>query len=153
MIPTTPIKRSPALVEFSRDHHFGLLMIWRIKQDLKSGKNHSEVCSYLSDFCLNDLTPHFREEETHLFSLLPASDTLRIRAEQEHADLYAMMKTIESGNADQHILCSFSDVLGKHIRFEERELFGHLEKSVDATYLAEVCSRIHSHAEQKHPQS
>jgi hemerythrin-like domain-containing protein len=149
MKQAAPIKRSSALIGFSRDHHFGLLMIWRIKQDLKSGKNHSEIASYLNDFCQNDLTLHFRDEETYLFSLLPAKDALRMRAEQEHEALYSMMKAVERGEADHELLHGFSQLLEKHIRFEERELFGHLEQSVDGVYLAEICGRIHSHHPEK----
>ena len=31
----TPIKRHDALKHFSRDHHFGLLLVWKIREGVK----------------------------------------------------------------------------------------------------------------------
>lgn len=30
-----PIKRNAAIVEFSKDHHFALLLVWKIREGLK----------------------------------------------------------------------------------------------------------------------
>jgi len=35
MEKTNPIKRNEAIAELSRDHHFALLLVWKIREGLK----------------------------------------------------------------------------------------------------------------------
>lgn len=77
----TPIKRHQAIVSFSKDHHFGLLLVWKIRQGLKNAVNAERISSYLLYFFKEDLEKHFKEEEEFLFSKLPVDDDLRILIE------------------------------------------------------------------------
>lgn len=124
-----PIKRHKALVSYSKDHHFGLQLVWKIRQGLAHTINAERIGSYVLYFFKEDLARHFAEEETVLFPLLPASDLLRIRAEAEHATIYNLLHTIEKKSGDTSVLIQFADTLEAHIRFEERELFQHLQAS------------------------
>lgn len=124
----TPIKRSKAFVQLSKDHHFGLLLVWRIRQDLTKGSKGSDISSYVIDFFNDDLKQHFKEEEDYLFSKLPPADPLREQAAGEHRAICNLIGSIQRNNADIALLRQFGDLLEAHIRFEERTLFDHLQE-------------------------
>jgi len=123
-----PIKRNQSLVKLSREHHFSLLFGWKIRQGIKNNTAPSRMVPYAEYFWKHHLLPHFREEEEILF--VPASDPLVLRAKEEHVQIRQL---IESLLDPQDVtlkaqLLLLADQLDKHIRFEERELFPHLEK-------------------------
>lgn len=142
MKETTPIKRHPAMVSFSRDHHFGLLLVWKIRQGLKKSIDPGRIGKYVLFFFSEDLLKHFSDEEKLLFSCLRADDLLRIQAEEDHAVIYQLIKDIRSQTADTGLLTQLADRLEKHIRFEERELFNHLQSVIGADALALIEKRI-----------
>lgn len=142
MKETTPIKRHPAIVSFSRDHHFGLLLVWKIRQGLKKSIDPGRIGKYVLFFFSEDLLKHFSDEEKLLFSCLRADDLLRIQAEEDHAVIYQLIKDIRSQTADTGLLTQLADRLEKHIRFEERELFNHLQTLIGADTLALLEKRI-----------
>ncbi len=82
-----PIKRHQALVSFSKEHHFGLLLVWKIRQGLDNAVSAERISKYVLFFFNEDLKTHFKEEEELLFSKLPATDALRVRAEEEHKEI------------------------------------------------------------------
>lgn len=45
-----PIKRHQAIVSFSKDHHFGLLLIWKIRQGLNKAVNPERISNYVTFF-------------------------------------------------------------------------------------------------------
>lgn len=129
MIKTkTPIKRSNALIQFSREHHFGLLLVWKIRQGLKTEVDSERISNYLLFFFENELNAHFKEEEKDLFIKLPEEDALRIQAFQEHEKIYQLVADIRSDKTNTNILSEFAITLENHIRFEERSLFNHLQQ-------------------------
>ncbi|MGZ8523557.1 MAG: hemerythrin domain-containing protein [Chitinophagaceae bacterium] len=136
-----PIKRHQALVSFSKEHHFGLLLVWKIRQGLLKAVSAERIGKYVLFFFKEDLETHFREEEQLLFSKLPVTDTLRKRAEEEHKEIYSLVETIQ-GNSDESLLRQFADILEKHIRFEERTLFNHLQTHISAGELKEISTRF-----------
>ena len=123
-----PIKRSKAFVQFSREHHFGLLQVWQIRQDIANGIDTQLISKHTLDFFNKDLRGHFKREEDHLFSKLPAADPLREQAEKEHSQLYQLIDNISQNKSDKQLLTQFAGLLGSHIRFEERILFNHLQE-------------------------
>ena len=56
-----PIKRHQALVAFSKDHHFGLLLIWKIKQGLANAIRVERITNYILYFFEEYLLQHFKE--------------------------------------------------------------------------------------------
>lgn len=118
-----PIKRHQALVAFSRDHHFGLLLVWKIKQGLDKAVAPERISNYVLYFFEHDLQPHFEEEEQLLFPRLPADSELRRQAEKEHAIIKDLIVQIQNDKSNKSLLLKFSVALNDHIRFEERELF------------------------------
>lgn len=137
-----PIKRHPSLVSFSKEHHFGLLLIWKIRQGLRTGVNAKRIGSYVLFFFNEDLKTHFKEEEEILFTQLPINDELRRQAEIEHQEIYHLVKVLTEAGYDESLLRQFADTLEKHIRFEERVLFNHLQNQISPQVLEEISSRL-----------
>ena len=137
-----PIKRHQALVSFSKEHHFGLLLVWKIRQGLANAVSAERISRYVLFFFNEDLKIHFKEEEELLFSKLPAIDTLRIQAEEEHKEIYRLIAVITQTANDEKLLRQFADTLDKHIRFEERTLFNHLQTHVTPEELEEISKRF-----------
>jgi len=138
----TPIKRHEAMVSFSKDHHFGLLLVWKIRQGLAKAIEPERISKYVQFFFMEDLTKHFSDEEQLLFSRLPAGDFLRIQAETDHATIHQLVKSIGQHTTDKTLLVRLADELEKHIRFEERELFNHLQKHISEAELEEIGTRM-----------
>ena len=111
----TPIKRHPAIVSLSRDHHFGLLLVWKIRQGLKNAVDAERISSYLLYFFKEHLEKHFREEEEFLFSKLPADDELKIQAENDHQAMYKLVAAIRENKTDTILLNQFKVVYGTKI--------------------------------------
>lgn len=148
MEDTTPIKRHPAIVSFSKDHHFGLLLVWKIRQGLSRQVEAVRISNYVLFFFKEDLEQHFRDEEALLFCRLPVDDGLRKRAEADHLAINDLVASIGENKADTALLTSFAGLLEKHIRFEERELFNHLQENISGKDLEEISRRFPgSHAD------
>lgn len=137
-----PIKRHPAIVSFSKDHHFGLLLVWKIRQGLNNDVNPERISNYIRHFFMEDLEKHSKEEEQLLFSKLPINDVLRKQAEGDHRAIYKLVAAIEKKKDDAVLLNQLVDKLEKHIRFEERELFNHLQNNIATDDLVLIGKRI-----------
>jgi iron-sulfur cluster repair protein YtfE (RIC family) len=141
-----PLKRHPALIPYSHDHHTGLMFILNIRKGLKNNIAAERIRQYVLYFFNEDLKQHFHDEELNLFPLLPANNLLRIQAEQEHRNIYLLIDKIDTKQSDSNLLTMFSDTLDNHIRFEERILFPHIQKNIS---LPEV---LHSRTENMLPE-
>ncbi|MCC6599557.1 MAG: cupin domain-containing protein [Crocinitomicaceae bacterium] len=124
---SAPIKRSEVLVRFSQEHHFGLLLCWKIRQGINNNIAPQRIAAFISFVFENELKRHFREEESLLFIKLDETNPLRDRALQEHQIISNLMATISSGDQSYDVLNEFANTLEKHIRFEERTLFNELQ--------------------------
>lgn len=122
-----PIKRHDALVQFSREHHFGLLLGWKIRQGIKKEVEIDRMKKYITAAWEAEINPHFLNEEKELFVLLKEEDPLRIQAENEHFDLREKIATLENISKAESLV-GFATALDEHIRFEERVLFPHIEQ-------------------------
>lgn len=145
---TKPIKRSPALVEFSKDHHFGLLLVWKIRQGQRKGIPAVRIAQYITYFYEEDLAQHFADEEEFLFPTLSPDHPQRLRAEREHAQIRSLMSSIRQYPSDPEWSGAFADLLEGHIRFEERELFNHLQAYLREEELLQLLKDV---PERTHP--
>jgi hemerythrin-like domain-containing protein len=137
---TRPIKRDQHIVRLSREHHTGLLFGWKIRQGLKNSTAPERIVQYARYFWQQHLLPHFREEEEILFVPIP-SDPQVARAKQEHKGLKQLIEGLDTHSAAVPLakqLQQLADELDRHIRFEERELFPHLEKALTADQLESI---------------
>ena len=139
------MKRNPNITPLSRDHHFGLLCSWKIREGLKKNIRPERISDYLLYFWSSHLKTHFEEEEQLLFT--NTDDPLTSQALNEHKHLRLLMERIKE-NPEESVLADFAGVLQEHIRFEERVLFPHLEKSLSEAELVSIgaeLDRIHQH--------
>ena len=137
-----PLKRHQAIVSFSKDHHYGLLLVWKIRQGLKNDIRPERISNYAAYFFREDLEKHFREEEQLLFSKLADNDALRKQAEEDHRVIYELIAAIDEKKYDAILLKQLADKLEKHIRFEERQLFIHLQNTISAAELESIENRF-----------
>ncbi len=141
-IPNKPIKRNPALVEFSKDHHFGLLLVWKIRQGQRADIPSVRISNYITHFYEEDLVHHFADEEKHLFIHLPESDPWRKRAEKEHAEVRSLVSSIKQNPENVRWHPMFANLLEAHIRFEERELFNQLQSCMSEEQLLKLLQEV-----------
>lgn len=63
-----PIKRHQAIVSFSKDHHFGLLLIWKIRQGLNKAVNPERISNYVT-FFLKKTLKNILKKKSNYFSV------------------------------------------------------------------------------------
>ena len=119
-----PIKRDENLKPFSREHHHGLLLSWKIKTGFNKNIEIDRIKKYADWFYLNHLNPHFIAEEKYLFPILGNDNDLIKRALSEHQNL---RKLFESTSDIANNLHQIETDLNQHIRFEERILFNEIQ--------------------------
>lgn len=131
-----PIKRCESLQPLSREHHHGLLFSWKIKTGIKKNVEVSRIKIYADWFYQNYLIPHFGVEEKFVFPILGNDHELIERAVSEHRSLERLF---ESSPAEfQKNISLIGDALVNHIRFEERVLFGAIQKMATAEQLLSI---------------
>ena len=137
----TPIKRSRQLAPLSREHHQGLLFVWKLEQGLR---NNTPV-EVLRDFCnwywKQHINPHFGQEEFILLRHLPSDHKLALQLKDEHDDIREMILSIDI-DPDKETVKRLADFLEKHIRFEERELFNHFENILTTEQLDSIYRQL-----------
>ncbi|MER3464637.1 MAG: cation-binding protein, partial [Chitinophagaceae bacterium] len=86
-----PIKRSEQLVPLSKDHHDGLLLVWKIKQGLKNGTALTDIATYVNWFWQQHLHDHFQQEEQFLAPNLPQDNPMLLQMLDEHQEIKALI--------------------------------------------------------------
>lgn len=131
------MKRHEALVKLSRDHHFGLLTSWKIKQGIAKEAAPERISQYVLSFYNTQLEEHFAEEERWVFPLLGDDDLVK-QAITEHNE----MKQMVSAGFDAYPqLSDFGTLLEKHIRMEERELFPKIQEAATDEQLEDLLKK------------
>ena len=131
--------RHPSLIPLSHDHHHGLALALRCrKQALGQIKPMGmaglrERAEDVVAFYTSNLTAHFRAEEEVLFPGLrsPESASLIEALESEHGQIRRAVEQIKTGSGLAKLIFDLGDLLERHIRKEERELFPLFEKLID----------------------
>lgn len=137
-----PLKRHKALQPLSREHHYGLLLSWKIRRGLSKNIEPKRIKIYADWFFKTYLLPHFEMEEKYVFTVLGLNDELVKKAMAEHVLLSYLFE-----NEDIKVaLNEIESVLDKHIRFEERVLFPEIQRVATETQLVEI-EKIHKETE------
>ena len=141
-----PLKRHQHLRPLSREHHFGLLCCWKIRQGIRADVAPERIAAYISYFWASFLSGHFRDEEQHLFN--DAHDLMIAAAVKEHAELEAMVLCIHDARSSISLeqVADFANSLDDHIRFEERFLFPYLELRLDDEKLSALGAYMAQHS-------
>jgi hemerythrin-like domain-containing protein len=131
-------KRDHSLVPLSREHHYGLLFVLKVRRGL--------AVDFAAFFEL-DLRPHFRAEEEALFPALAASTRWAALVSDLIADHRLLGRIAEQIRAarpeeQRRLLAQFADLLEEHIRREERELFPLYEELADESLKRTVAERL-----------
>ena len=125
------MKRHPALVHLSHDHHHALVEARRLKR-AAAGPDPAAAATAFAAFFTEVTVPHLREEEESLFPLAAWSDEARphvVQALLDHQQLHALAEQLsEPSDALPATMAALGDLLERHVRREERELFPLLER-------------------------
>ena len=130
-------KRHPSLVPLSREHHPALLLAFRLRQGLphtqKPIDSPQEQAEDTVRFFQSSLATHFQAEEEALFpvirTLLPQAGELLDTLIAEHAAIRTLVESLAQSTVETlpEQLKTFGDLLERHIRCEERQLFPDFE--------------------------
>lgn len=130
-----PIKRHKALQPLSRQHHFGLLFGWKIRKGFSKNISPERMMKYATWFYLNEIKPHFSDEEKYLFPIMEPGNELVERALKEHRRIKRLFLDTKDPERSLHRL---EEELDAHIRFEERVLFNEIQDIATPEELAKI---------------
>jgi hemerythrin-like domain-containing protein len=139
-----PIKRSKELAPLSREHHNGLLFVWKIREGLKLNVSVSKLRSYAIWFWHQRVKPHFFQEEKILLPFMPADHPMALRLKKEHECIREFILSIDH-EAEAETFIQLADLVDEHIRFEERELYPYLEQTLSADQLHTIFIELEEH--------
>ena len=119
------MKRHEWLQDLSREHHLALRLALAAKRAVAAGdpaqvRAAAKLCADAFD---SDLEPHFIREESDVLPLLAqgGASALVTWTLNEHDEMRRLAARLNE--ADPATLERFGELLGAHVRFEERELF------------------------------
>lgn len=144
--------RHPSLVPLSHDHHHGLALALRCrKQALGQLKPTGtaglcDLAREFREFFAQNLINHFRAEEEVLFTQLrsrvPESAEIIDRLLREHEQIRSAMPNLQAATGLSKRIFDLADLLERHIRKEERELFPLFEQHADLLDVDAIAERI-----------
>lgn len=131
-----PIKRSKELAPLSRDHHDGLMLVWKIRKGIKNGVAPERIAAYCRWFWEHHLEGHFQREEDLLPTVLPSDHPLLRQMLEEHHLIKRRINGLPDGQVEALEL--FAQSISDHIRFEERQLFCEVERVATPEQLRQI---------------
>ena len=155
--------RHPSLIPLSHDHHHGLALALRCrKQALGRIKplgiqGLKERAAEVREFFRQNLKRHFKAEEEVLFPFLrgvvPQSHSLIDELLREHEQIRRWVRELEAEKNLAKLIFDVGDLLERHIRREERELFLLFEKHVTQEEAERAKGEIEKILERRGPSS
>ena len=139
------MKRHPALIPLSREHHGALILARLLQKDAPVYKglptDIQGKAEYAYKFYQEELVKHFEDEERVLKLVTGVESNLDLMIKtiyREHQELHKLFQSI-----DKHPdLTSHLDQIGKtletHIRKEERELFPLMQETCNEDLMIKV---------------
>jgi len=151
--------RHPSLIPLSHDHHHGLALALRCrKQALGQMKpvgaeGLRERAKELEEFCSANLIAHFRAEEEVLFPRLagavPESKDMIDELLRDHEQLRQAPSRLANGADLAKSIFDLGDLLERHIRKEERELFPLIEQHFEGAAAEEIGNELKKRLERQ----
>ena len=155
--------RHPSLILLSHDHHHGLALALRCRRQAlgqikpMGAQGLKERVKEYRDFFAQNLVPHFQAEEEILFPLIRAraagSHSLIDELFKDHEQLRKWEECLEEDKGLAKVLFDIGDLLERHIRREERELFPLFENRVGAAEAERVKEEIEKILGVRNPKS
>jgi iron-sulfur cluster repair protein YtfE (RIC family) len=145
-------KRHPGLIPLSHDHHHGLALALRCrKQALGQIKptgpeglrlRASEVLAVYAA----ELSSHFEAEEKILFPQMslhvPGSEQLIADLQRDHETVRLAIAKLQVAEGLGKVIFDLGDLLERHIRREERELFPLFEQHAEIICADAIAARL-----------
>ncbi len=137
------MKRSAELKPLSHDHHQALFVAMQLKR--ASPEDGPFAFQAFADFVRETGDRHFRIEEEILLpawlagvgaAAEPAALAARVAA--EHLEIRARARRLAAAGPAPDELRELGDLLERHVRFEERELFPLIEDALDETAIRDL---------------
>ena len=153
---TLGLRRDPALVPLSQDHHAALMQAQALSRAAAgipphTGPPHRTARGFLA-FRQSELLGHFSDEEDVVIPVAERVDpegTARVRA--EHAQMNALAATLEAALAEgrdpRPIMAELGSLLHDHVRFEERAWFQTLQARLGVAEMQNLGRKIEAHRE------
>jgi len=151
--------RDPSLIPLSHQHQHGLALTVLIDRGLTASPRQEkarELSRKVAQMAEVELLGHFQVEEKVLFPAVRS----RLESDQVVDDLIAQHRTLESlidrlatANDSNRIplLQEFGELLHRHIRIEERQLFQEIQTNLSGDHLAELGEQIDANVQQVCP--
>lgn len=128
------MQRIKELIPYSHDHQHVLSQSLRLKR-AALGDDADELALRVAEtieFGRGDLADHMHEEEAALLPLAYATNSITdedaMRVAREHLQTRVMLARLEHSPADAELALEVANQLHDHVRWEERELFAHLQE-------------------------
>lgn len=140
----TAIKRHESLVPFSRDHYGGLVQAQHLTKAAQTDAvARRKVIAEFVDAWDGEIAQHFDDEERLLMDLMqePDRDKLRSDHEQIRRDAELVRQLRREVDPDPALLHRIGQRLEQHIRWEERQLFAHLQDELTDEQLVQLQSQ------------
>lgn len=136
----TPIRRHKALQGVSREHHHGLLLCWKIRTGISKKIAAERIKAYVDWFYKTYLVSHFEFEERHIFPILGNDHPEVKKALADHRRLVRLFTSPENSTKT---LVQIEEELEQHIRFEERQLFNHIQEVANVAQM-DIIAKHHN---------
>src|SRR5215216_5609260 len=110
------VKRRPALIPLSHDHHHALAAARRLRLAADGGDASAEAAAF-ERFFAEESVRHFRDEEERLFPLVAhaeEAEPLVVRALLEHQQLHALARRLRTGQTAP--IRELAELLEAHVR-------------------------------------
>jgi hypothetical protein len=149
---TSGLKRDPALVWLSRDHHFALREALWLRRSAAGG-SLEKAAATARDFLLfyrDELVGHIADEEEALLPLVPDVDPAgAARLLAEHAEIHGLtarlVEHLEGDGDPRPVMADLGALLNDHVRFEERGFFMAVQERLTPEELRGVGEALDRH--------
>jgi len=133
------MKRDKNLINLSSEHHDGLVIALRINKALTKIEKYPIIIDYIKHLW-SSLKNHFDQEEENFLAYgnIDQNSVLIKRMLDEHNQFEQLVNKIYDSKTIKEDLNEFAKLLNNHIRFEERELFPYIEKSLTEEELKQI---------------
>jgi hemerythrin-like domain-containing protein len=140
-------RRHASLIPLTHDHHHTLAQARRLKEARGEASTVRRAADDFLNFYLGRARHHFHEEEELFFAPLVDDEVvgpLVTRAVTDHLRLHAQVRTLRrqlsGGEVTSEVLTHIADLLEKHVRFEEQELFPLIETHISESELTDLAT-------------
>ncbi|HYG69546.1 MAG TPA: hemerythrin domain-containing protein [Anaeromyxobacteraceae bacterium] len=139
------MRRRRELRPLSSEHQQALLVAFQLRKSLAgqaesagAPKELPGLVSLARRYEVNVFRPHTRAEEDLLGGCLAEAELRRLAG--EHAELTRLLAIAKGadGTATRSALAAFAELLERHVRWEDRELFPAAERRLDDAALASI---------------